>query len=223
MCPKPIEKPRVSPGSVTFLWLLVAAAIVALIAIIASMALLSWSHHLSEVRRGQDDLARQMAKLTSGQTNALVLYDTRNTDDLLLQIEGSVEVEELVIELTDVSESGMASVATLPRLRKLVLYGGRGITDRGLAKLKGITSLDELELINTQITNKGLRALRDLPNLRSLKIFCEPRLGTLDDAGLAHLEDLQKLETLSIAGGWASPEAVANVGERMPKCKVARD
>jgi hypothetical protein len=180
----------------------------------------SREHQQWEARRGQEDLDRQLTALRSGQANRVWLYDTRGTDALLRQLEGIAEVEEVVIELTDVSEVGMASAATLPRLRKLVLYGGRGITDRGLAKLGGMSSLEVLELKNTRVANDGLRLLRDLPNLRSLAVYCEPRLGVLNDAGLVHLKDLPKLEALTLTGGWASREGVAELQTLLPNCRV---
>jgi hypothetical protein len=175
------------------------------------------------VRRAQEDLERQLAALKAHQTSSLYFYDTRGTDALLRRTQESAEVRELFLELTDVSEVGMASVATLPQLRRLVLYGGRGITDRGLANLRGMSSLEALELKNTQVTSGGLLVLPSLPNLRSLVIFCEPRLATLDDAGLAHLKNLPKLSALSITGGWASWGAIAELQTHLPNCKLVTD
>jgi hypothetical protein len=86
-----------------------------------------------------------------------------------------------------------------------------------------MASLEELELKNTRVTNEGLRVLRGLPGLRTLAIFCEPRLRTLNDAGLTYLKDLPKLERLSLTGGWASPAAVADLRARLPNCTVATD
>jgi hypothetical protein len=204
--------------------ILIAAVPIAGLAYLAqAFADASRDWHRREVQRGQKDLERQLAALKSGQGSFVYLYGTRETDALLGQLEGNAEVKELSIELTDVSEAGMASVATLPRLRRLVLYGGWGITDGGLAMLRGMTGLEVLELKNTQVTNNGLRAVCDLPNLRSLAIFCEPRLRTLDDAGLVHLKDMPKLEVLSLTGGWASWKAIGELKTRLPNCKVVTD
>ena len=138
-------------------------------------------------------------------------------------LEGLQGVEGLGFELTDVTEVGMASVAKVPRLRRLKVYAGRGFTDRELARLKGMNSLESLELTNTRVTNDGLVLLCELPNLRSLKIFCEPRLGVLDERGLVHRKALTKLETLQLTGGWVSHDAAANLQMQMPHCKVTGD
>jgi hypothetical protein len=176
--------------------------------------------HRRVVQYGQEDLTRQMDLLKSGESRSIYLYDRRETDALLRQIEGKVEIEELVLHLTDASEAGLASVATLPRLGKLVLYGGRGITDQALEKLRGMSSLHTLELNNTRVTNEGLRIFSSFPRLRSLAVFCEPRIGVLNDFGVVNLKSLSTLETLSLPGGWAFPEAVTQLRARLPNCRV---
>jgi hypothetical protein len=179
--------------------------------------------HRRAVRYGQEDLTRQMDLLKSGESRSICLYDTRETDALLRQIEGVVKIEELAIELTDASEVGLASVAALPRLRKLVLYGGRGITDQALEKLRGMSSLDTLELKNTLVTNDGLHILSSFRQLRSLVVFREPWIGVLNDSGVAHLRNLSTLERLSLSGGWASTEAVAQLKAQLPNCRIDTD
>src|SRR5262249_19718939 len=149
------------------LWAMLGVAIV--VAACVFVAYLGYSiqeasreYHRDRVRRGQEELAGQLAELQAGKTHAIHLYDTVETDALLQLLEGRPEVEELFLELTDTSDVGLASVATMPRLRRLILYGGRHINDSGLEKLAGMSSLHELELRNTRITNDGLRLLHRL-------------------------------------------------------------
>ena len=113
--------------------------------------------HEEEIRRGQANLDRQLADLSAGRTKLLHLYDTKGTDALLRQIEARADVEELGLEMTDVTEAGVASVATLPRLRWLGVYGGGGFTDQALEHLQGLESLKSLTLENTPVSNGGLR------------------------------------------------------------------
>lgn len=176
----------------------------------------------AQVRRSQDDFTTQLGNLKSGDNTEIYLYDSRDTDVLLRQMNGMAKVEVLQLELTDVSDEGMRSVATLPKLRKLVVYGGNpGIGDRGLVLLKGNRSIEMLELINTRITDDGLGVLKDLHSLLSLTVYCEARREPrLSDAGLAHLKNLQKLETLEITGGWASDSGVADLKSTMPTCSI---
>jgi hypothetical protein len=212
-------------------WLALTATLFAAVAV-TTIALLahefseaSREYHRQAVLRGQEDLDRQLGELKSGKGNSVHLYETRETDALLRQIQQRAEVEELTLEMTDVTDDGIASVVTLPRLRRLVIYGGSpGITDRGLAGLKGKTSLEALELRNTRVTDDGLRVLLDLPNLRSLTLYYDPWRGArLTDAGLSHLRNLPKLETVKLTGGWASGEAVAELRAALPTCKVHWD
>jgi hypothetical protein len=161
----------------------------------------------------------ELAAVKSGAGNSLHLYDTRKTDALLRRVEGLAEVERLCLEQTDVSEAGLASVATLPRLRSLGIYQWRGITDQGLANLRGLSSLEELHLRIWGVTNEGLRVLEDLPGLRTLGINWGPQPGVLDDAGLAHLKQLSELETLWLAGGWASAKTGAHL-KQLPKLRT---
>ena len=203
-----------------------AAIPVAAIAFLArAFSAASRAFDAQEIRRGQEDLDRQLQALKAGKGNSVHLYETRGTDELLRQVEGMAEVEELNLALTDVSDAGIASVATLPRLRKLVVYGGnRGVTDQGLAELKGKTSLESLELVNTRVTDEGLRVLQDLPNLRSLTLHYEPWRGTrLTDAGLVHLRNLPKLGSVTLRGRWASAGAVAELRAALPGCRVITD
>jgi len=180
--------------------------------------------HQEPIRRSQEDLNRQLISLRAGQTKSVHLYETIRTNALLEQLEGMAEVEELNLELTDVSDAGMESVATLPRLRKLVIHGGRyGVSNQGLAILKGKQSLETLELTNTKVTDDGLKVLRELPNLRALTLYYEPLRGErLTDAGLVHLKKLPKLKSLTLTGGWASAKAVADLQATLPHCEVNR-
>ena len=189
----------------------------------AYVVIVAQEHRRSLARQGRESLHQQLEQLSLGRTKAICLYDTEETDQLLKQLEKRADVEELSLELTDVSAIGMASIAAIPRLNKLTLYGWRGISDQGLANLRGMATLENLVLKNTRITNDGLKYLQGLPNLRSLSIFCEPRLGTLNDAGLIQLRPLKQLEMLSITGGWASPQGVEQLRPFLPKCSIQPD
>ena len=173
-------------------------------------------------RRSQVEMDSQLNRLKLGETKLIYLYDTQDTDDLLEKVRGMVEVEELDLDLTDVSDNGMRHVATLPKLRRLHIYAG-GVSDQGLSLLKSNQSITSLELSNTLVTDDGLRGLTELPNLQSLTICFELRIGPrLSDAGISHLKYLRNLETLVIGGDWASDHAINELRSEMPNCKITR-
>jgi hypothetical protein len=153
---------------------------------------------------------------------SVYFYCTNNTDTFLSRIAGMVSLEALETELADVSDAGMTYVAQCPNLKKLVLYGGRpSVGNAGLAQLEGHEKLETLELINTNVTNDGLVSLTKLPNLKSLVLFWEAVRGErLTDAGLKRLNNLSKLVTLELSGGWVSENAVEELRLQLPECKI---
>lgn len=176
----------------------------------------------SDVRYSQANLNDQIAAIRSGKTKAIYLYNTSGTDGLLKQLINVPEIEWLKMDLTDVSDEGMKSLTTLPKLKFLVIYGGRpSVSDRGFSYIKTISSLEHLELINTQVTDQSLLSLKELPNLRSLELFHEAWRGsTFTDAGLEHLKDLTKLQQLQLTGGWASDTAINELQKALPNCMI---
>jgi hypothetical protein len=156
--------------------------------------------------------------------HSIELYDTKGTDDILSHLQAAEDIHDFTFNLTDVSEEGLRIVAGMRGLRRLELYGGRGITDAAIAHLRGKAGLEELVLRNTRVTNDGLVVLKELPDLKRLTIYQERLHGKdLGDAGLVHLAALSKLEELRIVGGWATDAAIRALEAKMPGCRVLRE
>jgi hypothetical protein len=166
----------------------------------------------------RDDLAA----LKERKANYIHFYESRDTDALVLQLEGMPEVEKLSTEGTDLRAAGMASISKLPRLRKLVLYRDQSIDEAAIAKLKGMTSLTELTLTNIDLNNDSLRSIGDIPNLKKLSIIFDTRtpMQMPNDDGLAHLANLTKLETFAVSGGWYSNRAIEDLRKKLPNCAI---
>jgi hypothetical protein len=156
---------------------------------------------------------QDLDRLKAGEIDVLNLYCTRDTDDLLGQIQGMPEVESLTLELTDATDGGMRQIGMLSNLRELVLYGGRpGIGDRGLAQLGTCPKLETLSLVNTRVTDEGLAALEQFPALSSLILYRDAfRKRTITDAGLVHLKSLPELRSLALTGGWMTDAGLAHL------------
>ncbi len=192
----------------------------------ALIAALLWEVKRKEDQTGprasQAAFDLQVANVRAGKTKTIRLYSTVGTDNLLKQLKDVSGLEGLKLELTDVSDRGMGSVAALKGLRSLTIYGGPpSISDSGLARLKPLSKLETLKLINTQVTDEGLAVLKDFPRLRKLTLFHEKwRSATFTSAGLVHLEGLKNLEVLVLAGGWAVKDDIRRMRHALPNCAV---
>jgi internalin A len=113
-------------------------------------------------------------------------------DDALADLRGQHRLQQLVLQHTRVTETGLAHLEGLTSLRKLYISGD--ITDRGLASVAGLTHLDKLNLAFTQITDVGLRHLSALPNLKILAL----EHTRVTDAGIPELKRLVGLSQLSL-------------------------
>jgi hypothetical protein len=82
----------------------------------------------------------------------------------------------------------------LPYLDTLHVFTG-DITDSGVAHIGKLHRLKELLLISDAVSDHGLTFLRNLKELRSLQLRC-----SVTNKGIAHLSSLKKLETIQIGG-----------------------
>lgn len=114
-----------------------------------------------------DEGLRHISRLENLRT--LYLGETLVTDKGLVHLQALSRLAELHLRVRHGAEqftdAGLATVAMLPRLEKLYLYGP-GFTDAGLAHLKGVKTLRTLNAYDTRITAEALTKLRgDLPGL----------------------------------------------------------
>ncbi len=115
------------------------------------------------------------------------------TDAQLAPIEELSELKSLTLqECPNLTEDGLAHVATLPQLQSLELLQFP-LTDQGVSRLATLKTLQNLTLARTNITGKSLDQLADLP-LESLILSGKKLTG----AGLTSLTKLTHLKTLRI-------------------------
>jgi len=94
------------------------------------------------------------------------------------------------------SDAALEYIGRLPAL-EVLLVGGRGITDRGLASLARLTTLRELNLFTVgRVTDDGLAYLAQLKQLRKFSV----RGGRFTVSGLKQLDALPHLVELNVAG-----------------------
>jgi hypothetical protein len=128
-------------------------------------------------------------------TDHVVLYESAVTDDDLRVIAGLTRMRILNLNVTGVSDRGLAHLGGLKDLQILYLSRTR-VTDAGLKYLEGLPRLRSLVLHGTAVGDAGLA---HLGRVRSLEVLYldETRVG---DAGLAHLKGLTGLRALDLRG-----------------------
>jgi hypothetical protein len=167
-------------------------------------------------------LAEEKQALVSGKRDSVYLYSTTGTDWIVGRFAGMPEIKSLVFESTDLTDKGLETIAELPNITSLILYGSPGVGDAGLVTLSRNRSLETLSLGNIGVTDDGLAALRSFPCLKELIVYrdvARPRL--LTDRAVKHLSTLTKLNKLSVTGGWISDAAIAELEASLPDCQMA--
>ena len=112
----------------------------------------------------------------------------------------------LVVWWSDLTDAGVAHVATLGHLEAVKLAGSGAVTDAGVQHLRHMTSLRLLDLGATHVTDGGLVNLQGLTNLESLSLYATPT----SDRGLWSLRGLTRLESLH-AGAFMSASGLAHL------------
>lgn len=126
----------------------------------------------------------------------LDLHDSSISDEDLEVVAGLQDLEWLDLSATlhptpykpRITDAGLASLASLPRLGYLNLHGNP-ITDPGLEHLRFLPRLERLQLGGTEVSGAGLR---HLTGLKWIRLDATP----LKDEGLSHLQSITGLEQL---------------------------
>ncbi|MEX2118996.1 MAG: hypothetical protein WD847_05235 [Pirellulales bacterium] len=164
---------------------------------------------LDDVEVGDDDLK------ALGDMPALVelrLPKSRITDRGLAHLAALVELERLVLGETTVTDAGLQRLGKLSRL-KTINFQTSHVTDEGLAHLAPLADLELLRLGSSRIRGPGLAHLRKLPRLKFLILNSAP----LDDAGLAHLAGWQQLESLYVERTKVTDQGASELLDSCPK------
>jgi hypothetical protein len=140
----------------------------------------------------------------------------------------------------DITDTGLAHLAGLSKLRVLYLYGtqvkGPGIrhlprnieflmltrtplADEGLIPLKDFNRIQTLRLGFTNVTDEGLANLTGLSTLESLEL----RNTELSDGGLEHLRSLKNLKSLSLDHTKVTSAGIARLKQALPNCFISPD
>jgi Leucine-rich repeat (LRR) protein len=149
------------------------------------------------------------------QLNDLGLWKTKITDDGLMHLKLLKNLTALVLSETAITDVGLPHLRNLTSLRHLDLQGTK-ITNDGLVNLRNLTDLENLFLYGTDISDNGLEHLSVLTNLELLSLSNTD----ITDEGLTHLSQLKRLVELKLKGTTLSKQAVDELQETLPDCKI---
>jgi hypothetical protein len=137
------------------------------------------------------------------------------TDDVMPYLEGLDQLQELLLDETQVTDAGLAHLHGLSQLQTLDLAFTH-VTDAGLVHLQELSQLRSLNLAVTPVSDAGLAHLHGLSQLRSLVLH-----GTkITDAGLVHLEGLSQLQSLRITRTQVTDQGVKKLQQILPNCTI---
>jgi hypothetical protein len=153
-----------------------------------------------------------------GHITSVWLFGTMtDTDTALRPVARLAQLEELSVNGSSMSDSGLAQLRSMTSLSRLDLDYTR-FTDSGLENLKGLTGLTVLSLNATRVTDAGLARLKDLPNLAELNIS-----GThVTDTGLAHLKGLRNLAVLNVVNTKITDAGIIELCQARPGLRIYR-
>jgi internalin A len=134
---------------------------------------------------------------------------TAADDALAAQLAGLHRLEWLAINTTNVTDAGLAHLASRRNLKSLFLGGPIG--DQGLISVGRLKRLEELSLAGMQITDAGLPRIECLTRLHYLLLS----RTAVTDRGLKSINRLRGLQRLDLSETNISDEGLASLEEHV--------
>lgn len=158
-------------------------------------------------------------RLAAGE-GRVAIYNMRDSDGLLELFSRRVDVDDVGLEGTDVTNRGVECIAKMPNIRTLRLDGLLSFNDASLQILTACEKLETLELTCTGVTDDGILILNQLSNLRTL-VLEQGSQPNLTNVAIEHLTTMQHLRMLRL-GAWASEGDVRKLQSALPECAIQR-
>lgn len=144
--------------------------------------------------------------------------DLRLSDAAMIHLQGLTGLQELSLEGSDVSDTGLKSLSNMRKMVNLDL-GATRVSDTGLRLLGGMKDLKTLNLHDTRITDAGLRELLAFARLEELDLG-----GTeITDRGILLLRGLPALKVLNVDKTRVTSEGLAGLMQTFPMLEVTSD
>jgi hypothetical protein len=170
-------------------------------------------------------LAKDITAIKSGQQDGIYFYDTNNTDSQLSELRHLRNLKYIHLDMTDVTDEGMAYLKDIPDLREIKITGGRLVL--GDSGIKQVAECAQLETFSMQhrgifLTSDAIRALKKLPKLRVLNLYFDTvdHKSPINDKLIADLKGFPSLEILYIYGPWYTEQNDRELKENLSTIKV---
>ena len=121
--------------------------------------------------------------------------------------DGAGAIIDVDLRGLDISDTDLASLPELPRLRAVRL-AGTAVTDDGMKTIGKVSSLEDLDLRDCGISDDGLSHLTGLSRLKALRLSGKSGDCTVSDDGMIHVAKLPALKVLGVDFLWISEDGV---------------
>ncbi len=179
---------------------------------------------------------RELVELVRrGEATEIVVAGEPIGDEELALLDDLPALKHLAVENFHGTTAGLETMARLPNLERLQLWGGdlgdEAMTviagcaklknlnlpdarfgDEGLAALKTLPQIDLLRFHAPNVTDDGLMHIAEMKSLRFLHLIGVP----ITDQGLAHLESMTQLESLYIDDAQVTDDGLERLLHALP-------
>ena len=121
--------------------------------------------------------------------------------------DGAGAIIDVDLRGLDISDTDLASLPELPRLRAVRL-AGTAVTDDGMKTIGKVSSLEDLDLRDCGISDDGLSHLTGLSRLKALRLSGKSGDCSVSDDGMIHVAKLPALKVLGVDFLWISEDGV---------------
>jgi hypothetical protein len=191
-------------------------------------------HHSAPVA-DQNSFDDQLRQVAAGVSDTIAVAAAVVTDADLRKLDAALNLRQLLLDNTSVTDEGVAYLTQLPNLYHLRMRGARltdrgmeslakirslrflnipqaAFTDQGLKELLRVSDLQQLRFSSPHVTDEGMKYIGQMKSLRFLHLIAVP----ITDAGLEEITKLSQLESLYLDEINVSDNAVAALFEAIP-------
>jgi hypothetical protein len=155
---------------------------------------------------------KMIAKSKTAQ--GLDLFKAKNTDDGLKTVAGIPQLQAILIDGEEVTDTGIKALANCKNLETITLRFARKVTDAGIKELAVLPKLQVLYLVAMTLKGSAFEAFTGSKALESITL---ESVGDFTDHGAKQLAKIPNLKELKLHVGGMTPAGIkAIVDTRLP-------
>lgn len=156
---------------------------------------------------------------SSDHFNLFIDY-SHNIDDFLKRIAGARGIRRISISKSGLTDSGLASIGSIPTLEELSLFKG-DITNNGIVNLAALEKLTTLSICPLAGNAIEISTVLSLPKVRKLQLI-DPDGGGWVFSQLGQLRQATTLDKLVLISDDLSTDDLEDLRKQLPSCVVER-